>query len=165
MAEDIQGVDELLGALRALPAQGRACAVRGLQRSVLLVHRDAIRNAPRSPSSSQVFALRKTLRDTSGRFLPRATSRPKPGGLERSIEWAVDEEALSASVFVASNAEAGEYAEKMHDERGETWQDLGPGSIAKGGRVGDKFIERSMTENEPRIRAILTEELQRGLSL
>ena len=64
-----------------------------------------------------------------------------PGGLERSIECLYG--ADHAEVFVASNAEAGEYAEIIHDEKGKKWKDRGPGTQAKGERADEKFIERA----------------------
>ncbi len=64
-----------------------------------------------------------------------------PGGLERSIqnEWSESE----AAVYVASNAEAGEYAGIIHDKKGVKWHNRGPGTQAKGERADDKFIERA----------------------
>ena len=165
MAGEIRGVDSLVRSLAALPSQARSCARRGLERAALLVHRDAIAYAPRSPSAEILKGLRKTTRDTSKQKRPRATSRPKPGGLERSISFGVDMAGLDASVYVASNAEGGQYAVKMHDERGKSWQNLGPGSIAKGGRVGDKFIERALADNQANVESVLREELERGLKL
>lgn len=74
-----------------------------------------------------------------------------PGGLERSIkaEHGKASNGVFASVFVATNAEGAKYAVKIHDERGKTWQNLGPGSIKKseGRHVADKYIERPRDEN------------------
>ena len=64
-----------------------------------------------------------------------------PGGLERSIEFASDEE--KAEVYVASNSEAGRYAGIIHDKKGVRWHERGPGTQAKGERADDKFIERA----------------------
>ena len=60
------------------------------------------------------------------------------------------------------------YAPKIHDERGKTWQNLGPGSIAKNssGKVGDKFIERAIADNADAFFRILQDEAKKaGASL
>lgn len=64
-----------------------------------------------------------------------------PGGLMRSIQLETGDD--FAEVFVASNAEAGSYAVKIHDEKGQTWQKRGPGTQAKGPQADDKFIQRA----------------------
>jgi len=98
--------------------------------------------APRSPTMANHSATLKRKKQT--------VSRKFPGNLEKSIEAEYDDK--HASVFVAMNAlcvsKGGfNYAKKIHDERGKTWKKLGAGSIAKGGKVGDKFIERSIKDN------------------
>ena len=60
------------------------------------------------------------------------------------------------------------YAPKIHDERGKTWQNLGPGSIAKNssGKVGDKFIERAIADKADAFFRILQDEAKKaGASL
>ena len=64
-----------------------------------------------------------------------------PGGLERSIDLLWSDE--RAEVYVAANAEAGEYAKVIHDEKGRKWKERGPGTQAKGDRADEKFIERA----------------------
>lgn len=44
-------------------------------------------------------------------------------------------------IGVPINSEAGSYAEKIHDERGKTWHNLGERSVQKG--ATDKFIFRA----------------------
>lgn len=79
------------------------------------------------------------------------TTRPatdfQPGTLTKSITSQVIDE-NKVKVFVAMNKGAGEYAYKMHEERGSSWHNLGVGSQAKRGTlgkpVGGKFIERAI---------------------
>lgn len=141
---------------------------------------EAVLNAPRSPSETQLKKLHK-----GGSYTTKATRRiapqtisltafyrrsaaalsaskrgtvsgpagglkarllgigewKNPGGLERSIQFEHDAE--HAAVFVASNAEAGEYAGIIHDKKGVKWHNRGPGTQAKGERADDKFIERA----------------------
>lgn len=124
---------------------------------------ESVRNAPRSPN---VELLRKIWKGY-GQTTTKATKRRKavlvkntdyyapltvlaarkgavtlsPGGLERSIMMEFGDDHVD--VFVASNAEAGSYAEKMHNEKGKTWRERGPGTQAKGPQADDKFIERA----------------------
>jgi len=48
-------------------------------------------------------------------------------------------------VFVPSGSPANEYAGKMHDEKGSSWQKRGPGTVAKGAQADDEFISRAAT--------------------
>lgn len=59
-----------------------------------------------------------------------------PGQLTNSIQ--MDAQKDRVSIFVPSNSPGGAYAKKIHDERGKTWKNLGPASIAKG--ATDEFI-------------------------
>lgn len=45
---------------------------------------------------------------------------------------------------MAANAEAGKYAKRIHDEKGKTWRKRGPGTVAKGARADDKYIQRAV---------------------
>lgn len=159
MASSIQGLPELLAAFDHLPQQVKAAAVRGLARGALIVHRDAIRNAPRSPSMKQNASSRKTNRDTTRQRNPRATSRAKPGGLERSIDVFLDKSNCEAFVFVAANSQAGKYAERIHDKKGSEWSKRGKGTVAKGSRADDKFIERAIKANEYKVSQLIRSEI------
>lgn len=142
MAEEITGVDNLCRSLECLrtacPAAAReAMVVCGEHCKAL-----AFRYAPRSPTMANHARHLKRNKTT--------TARKFPGNLEKSIECEYDEK--HASVFVAQNAhcvsrKGYNYAKKIHDERGKSWQNLGPGSIAKGGKVGDKFILRAIQDS------------------
>ena len=157
----IKGLHELMAAFDALPAQVKAAAVRGVTAGTLFVHKDAIRNAPRSPSQMQKDAARKTKRNTSKQKKPRTTSRAKPSGLERSIMQAVDASKCEGSIFVASNSEAGKYAKMIHDKKGVDWHNRGKGTVAKGARADEKFIERAVNDNGEKIAKKIDIELKK----
>lgn len=81
-----------------------------------------------------------------------------PGGLERSIKF--QSGADSVEVYVASNAEAGEYAHIIHDMKGQKWHERGPGTQAKGEQADDKFIERAQPEAAERLRELMARNLK-----
>jgi len=64
-----------------------------------------------------------------------------PGTLEDSIIYKAD--ATGLAVFIPANGAAGAYADVIHNQRGVRWQELGPGSQAKGPQCGDRFIYRA----------------------
>ena len=157
MAEvvNINGASRLLGQLgRVAPM----AASRALSRAGLLVVREAKANAPRSPTNA---ILSSTLKRKK-----RTARKTHPGGLEKSIDYKVSATGTtpSCSVFVASNAFAGKYARRIHDEKGRTWQKRGPGTIAKGARADDKFVERAINDNQDRMLKILQDEVRKALS-
>lgn len=90
---------------------------------------------------------------------PRSTTRPMPGGLMRSIEMSSDAE--KAEIYVPANSPAGKYAKRIHDEKGVTWRERGPGTQAKGPLADDKFIERAITDNQAEITRIIEDQMQR----
>lgn len=73
----------------------------------------------------------------------------------------VNASAIAGAVFVARNAEAGKYAKRIHDEKGASWQNRGPGTIAKGPRADELFISRALEDNRPKIDAIMADELKK----
>lgn len=75
----------------------------------------------------------------------------------RSITFASDDE--KAEVFVASNSEAGKYARKIHDDKGLTWWNRGPGTQAKGPQADDRFILRAIADEEPNMRTIILDQM------
>ncbi len=156
----IDGVNEIAGGLARLNRQIADRRRQALTRATLLVHRESISNAPRSPTSAQLFRLRKTKGKT--RRNPDAHSRPKPGGLRRSIEFDVNDGV--GEIFVALNSEAGKYAVRIHDERYISWWNRGPGTIALGERAKEKFIERALNDNRAAIDGMLDDAV-RGLQL
>lgn len=146
--EDVsQLLSQLEGEMR------KSATAAALRRSMLLVQREARRNAPRSPSRKQVSAslVRK-----------RRTSRIcTPGGLEKSIEAELYTD--GAMVFVAANSYAGKYAKRIHDEKGVKWNKRGIGTIAKGNRADEKFIERALNDNAENISKIFDAEIAKYL--
>jgi hypothetical protein len=156
----VNGLTDALNDLASVSAYVAQARVRALTRCAMIAHRDSIRNAPRSPSQKIKTAMRKTTRKVKRN--DRATSRPKPGGLERSIDFSVTSE--TAEIFVARNGEAGKYAYRIHEEGPNgsgKWRNPGPGTIAKGARAGDKFIERAITDNQDNFLRIIKSEIDK----
>lgn len=81
-----------------------------------------------------------------------------PGGLEMSIQFESDGEKVE--VYVASNAEAGEYAHIIHDMKGVKWHERGPGTQAKGDRADDKFIERAQPDAVEKLGGVMRKALK-----
>ena len=156
MANDVQ-ISGIAGVEALLKSAGAAAPVviaRSLTRIGQRVKDEAKRNAPRSPTMAQLSATLKRKK--------RTARRTTPGGLEKSIEYEV--KGGTCSVFVASNSYAGKYAKRIHDEKGRTWQKRGPGTIAKGARADDKFVERAINDNQDRMLKILQDEVRKALS-
>lgn len=154
---ELHGVKELLADLRKVHADIHTAMAKSMTRIGFIAHREAVRYAPESPSQEIINALRKTKRKVKRNA--RATSRPSPGGLRRSIAWrATSDEAM---VFVDANSEAGQYAAKIHDEKGVTWQNRGPRTIQLGPQADEKFIERAIFDNEGNFVDIIKSELRK----
>jgi len=153
VAGDIQGLDAVNAALRNLAKVAPQAASRAMSRCGLIAVREAKINAPRSPTMKQHSATLKRKKRTARRMLP--------GGLEKSIEFESSE--TGCSVFVASNSMAGKYAKRIHDEKGVTWRNRGPGTIAKGARADEKFIERAIKDNVRNFGLIIDDELRKAL--
>jgi hypothetical protein len=132
---------------------------KALDRCARLAQREAISNAPRSPTMAQKKALRKTKRKVTRKAT--AHSRAMPGGLEKSISMKVG--LNNASVFIAANSQAGRYGARMHDGKGKSWRNRGAGTIAKGSRADDKFIERAIRGNEGNFLTIINDEMTKAL--
>ena len=153
VANDIQGLDAVNAALRNLTKVAPQAARRAMSRCGLIAVREAKANAPRSPTMKQHSATLKRKKRTARRMLP--------GGLEKSIEFEATE--TGCSVFVASNSQAGRYARRIHDEKGVTWRNRGPGTIAKGDRADDKFISRAIADNGGQFLEILAGEFRKAI--
>ena len=126
----------------------------GIRKACLIVHREAVKNAPVSPTNAQYSkAVLKRKKRTARRL--------HPGGLSRSIEW--DAIGDYGTIYVASNSEAAKYAKVIHDERYKRWKNRGPGTIAKGSRAKEKFIERALSDNEAKIGGILEKAIKKGI--
>lgn len=149
----------VISGLAALPAKIKEAQQKFLDRASFLVHRESIRNCPISPTQGQINSVRKTTRNTSKQKKATATSRPKPGGLRNSIEREV--KTGKADIFVAVNSMGGQYAIKMHDEKGMSWRNRGINTIAHGARADEKFIERALKDNEDNLTKILLSEMNK----
>lgn len=122
---------------------------RGLPKCGVIARRTAKEYAPRSPTMKQLSAKLKRKRRTS--------HRTHPGGLEKSIEFEVKGD--SCAVFVSANSFAGKYAKRIHDEKGVTWHNRGPGTVHKGPQADEKFIERAIADKGDTFREIFDDEL------
>jgi len=129
----------------------------------MLVKRTAVKNAPISPTQQVLNRLRKTTGKT--RRKASATSRTKPGGLQRSIEMESDQN--DAAIYVASNSEAGKYASYIHDKKNVQggWFKRGLGTVAKGPQADEKFITRAIEEHSTNgdIKKIIEDQIDRAL--
>ena len=150
---DIQGIDAVNAAIRNLSKVAPTAARRAMARCGLVAVREAKANAPKSPTMKQHSATLKRKKRTARRLMP--------GGLERSIAYEASE--TGCSVFVAANSEAGRYAKRIHDEKGMTWRNRGAGTIAKGPRADEKFIERAIRDNARNFALIIDDELRKAL--
>ena len=152
----VQGVEALCQRLQDAGKIASQVAARGLVRCGYLAQREAVANAPRSPTKEEFSRTlkRKSQTDRKDFF---------PGGLEKSIEVDYDKANMSVVIFVRENSYAGKYARKIHDEKGRTWKNRGPGTIAKGDRADDKFIERAIRDNETRFAEILPDEFRQAI--
>lgn len=153
MANGIQisGLGEVRRALARLAWLG-GDVDRALVRCGRVAVREAKANAPRSPTNAVLSATLRRKRRTARRTFP--------GGLEKSIQSELAAHGR-LSVFVASNAPAGRYARRIHDEKGRTWFKRGPGTVAKGSRADEKFVERAIRDNAGNFAKIIKSEIER----
>lgn len=114
---------------------------RALNRVGQHAAREAKANAPRSPTVGQIS---KTLVRKR-----RTRQRAFPGGLEKSIQYSVERgsKGVEAHVFVAANSPAGKYADYIHNQKRVRWWKRGVGTVRKGARADEKFIERAVGDN------------------
>lgn len=165
LSTEMAGVDEALADLALVGENANDAIVAAMTRIALLGQREARRNAPRSPSMKILKALRKTKRKVTRN--PRAVSRAKPGGLERSIEGEMivgpNFTHVDAVVFVSANSEAGRYAAKVHDQKGVTWHTRGPGTVVKGDRADSLYIDRALRDNAGNFVDIIKDEQRKAV--
>lgn len=130
---------------------------KAMKQVALLVQREAKKNAPRSPTVKQINStlVRKK----------RTKRRAFPGGLEKSIDFdgLFTGASAYANIFVASNSPAGKYAKRIHDEKGIKWRKRGIGTMQKGERADDKFIERAVRDSNEIIVQKLSKAFEKGL--
>ncbi len=102
-----------------------------------LIHGRAVTYAPRSATKAEYVS---TLKRGVTR---RKTSSFTSGSLKSSIT--VDVKRDRVEIGVPSNSKAGEYAEKIHDEKGKTWNNLGKHNDRK---ATDKYIFKAYEDSE-----------------
>ena len=148
------GNPDVSGEFRELSRKMQAAVARGLRRIGQAVCSRAKWYAPKSPTRAM---LRKIYRFGSR---GGGKNRPRPGGLMRSIDYVSNEH--SVSVFVGRNSEAAKYAKRIHDEKGLTWWNRGPGTIAKGAQADEKFIDRAANDGADENMKIMDEEMEKA---
>lgn len=151
----IQGVDKVMADIAHLPNLVSRALRNSYGRIGGLVLPVAKSYAPRSPTMETLSNTLKRKRRTS--------NRREPGNLEKSIEYEVLPGNAGCSVFVASNSLAGEYARRIHDEKGKTWWKRGPGTEAKGAQADEKFVERAIRYCEPKFLGIIKSEVRKAV--
>ena len=152
---DITGLAELERTLQNLRRVAPSACRVALQKCGAFAMREAKANAPKSPTMKILSATLKRKKRTSRKMMP--------GGLEKSIEYKVADNGKAVSIFVSSNSFAAKYAKRIHDDKGRTWQKRGPGTVAKGARADEKFIERAIKDNVGKYAAIVEAALQKEL--
>ena len=128
-----------------------------MKRIAAAVRKRAVQYAPRSPTQT---ILSKTLKRKR-----RTSQKTTPGGLEKSIRGETEQVSGTtvARIFVASNAPAGAYAKYIHDEKFKKWWKRGPGTVAKGAKADEKFVERAITDLQKHFVPIIEQELRRAM--
>lgn len=108
---------------------------------------------------------RRMLAAAKARRKPGSTSRPKPGSLQNSIS--IRAATAEVAILVPSNSPAGKYAWKIHNEKGQTWRNRGPGTVAKGVQADTKFIERAISDlqRDGTVETILRDEIAKQAGL
>ena len=105
-----------------------------------IVHKKAMEFSPRSMSKGQYVSTLK-----GGKTKRKASSFTR-GSLRSSIT--AEYGATSVEIGVPVNSKAGDYAEKMHDEKGKSWKKL---SIGKQPKSRDKYIFAAYDDSEKEI--------------
>lgn len=162
---DITGIDAVQNALKRLQDTIDANVRRGLARCGFIAAREAKDNAPCSPTMKKLSATLKRKK--------RTKDKKTPGGLEKSIFFEVNQNGTEVSVFVPYNAlcvshskngRSFNYAKRIHDEKGKTWRNRGPGTIAKGARADEKFIDRAIRDNTGKFTDIFEDEISKAVA-
>jgi len=191
MTIKVEGVERALAALREASGNIAGGLTRSLHRIGGLWKRTAVEYSPISPSStllnkflkqrSKGFGDWRRLQVKGQKKRPgievlltkfyadrldmmtgkNAKKRPMSGGLMRSITMRSTDALVE--VFVSANSPAGQYAFKIHEEKGVTWKDRGPGTQAKGPQADDKFITRAATDKRNEFRLIVESEIAKAL--
>ena len=90
----------------------------------------------------------------------------KEGFLESSHKYKVQDifGAIEGYVFIPSNSPASDYAIPMHEGHYNLGLDSKRKEASVGVKVGRKFLERAMTENEKAFSLFVAKELKKALS-
>lgn len=144
----LEGLDGLLSDLGRVASNIPGGFTRALYRIGTVWKRTAVQYAPISPTQAKLGSKSKR--------------RAMPGGLMRSIMFYSTEKRVE--VFVPSNAPAGKYAAKIHDEKGKSWRNRGPGTIAKGPQADEKFILRAALFRSKDFAAIVKDEIDKVIT-
>ena len=157
IAVEMQGAESLISALKQHGMGVSRAVGRGMKRISNVVAKKAQDYAPRSPT--------RTIASKTLKVQRRSKSQRTPGGLEKSIrpEIRIAGTDVDAVVFVASTAPAGKYAKRIHDEKGKTWRNRGPGTVAKGPQADDKFITRAIRDTQDNFGLIVEFEIAKEL--
>lgn len=171
---EIDNAREVIASLKLTAQQIGANQYRMLYRMGTLVRDTAREYAPISPDMGTLKAWRHAQEGAGkkprtpaqeaadkGRRKANATSRAKPGGLERAVSMKATKD--DAEIFVATNSEAGKYAWRIHEEKGKAWKHRGPGTVLKGAKADDKFIWRAMVDNEAKLETIARDQVEKAI--
>lgn len=104
--------------------------------------------SPESPTVGDFASMNKSGKTARNR------SAISTGSLRDSIT--VEQGKLRVDIGIPKNSRGGKYGEKMHDERGKSWQNFGPRSKQKGAK--DKFIYRA-GEDSKKVQAELIDDV------
>lgn len=118
-----------------------------------IVYPEAFQNTPKSPT---VKKASKTLKRKK-----RTRTRHYPGMLEESIQ--AEARGIVGEIYVAENSPGGAYAHYIHEMKHKLWFNRGPGTIAKGDRADEKFIERAVVANQDKLQKILDNAIEKAL--
>tara|TARA_R100001086_G_scaffold249865_1_gene191431 strand:- start:667 stop:1110 length:444 start_codon:yes stop_codon:yes gene_type:complete len=137
--------------------------------TVTLLAREWGRGAPKVQDS-----IREELDEIGDLLVDEANKRApfESGELEISHSYQVTKDGLdrwNLSVTaggVVNGVNVNDYAIVIHEGRGSSWNNLGPGSLAKNRkqkeRVGEKFLERALIDNEELIESVLFDAIWRA---
>jgi hypothetical protein len=145
----------LIKSLSKIDSSKRIHISRALFRCGALCKRTSKQYAPISPSQ----AMLKTKPGFGSKG--GGKGRALPGGLRSSIEF--QSNSTQAEIYVAANSPAGRYAKRIHDEKGKTWFNRGPGTIAAGPQADEKFIQRAIEDKKDDMALIFSDQLQKCL--
>ena len=84
-----------------------------------------------------VFAI------TGIQALPMLTQR----WLNKQLRHLIDIRPSQVAIYTDQSSSG--YAKRIHDEKGASWHNRGPGTRAKGSDADDKFIKRAIDDSEP----------------